>query len=87
MSSAICFNLDQSKILSSGNGLNTIYWRGNQTSPTMVSLKGRLPQKLQPKSTPSCETAQIHSLFHRGFIKKPKSKFNRNRKQTYFVLT
>ena len=24
MSSAICFNLDQSKILSSGNGLNTV---------------------------------------------------------------
>ena len=25
MSSAICFNLDQSKILSSGNGLNQIF--------------------------------------------------------------
>ena len=25
MLSAICFNLDQSKILSSGNGLNLIY--------------------------------------------------------------
>ena len=26
MSSAICFNLDLSKILSSGNGLNSIGW-------------------------------------------------------------
>ena len=25
MSSAICFNLDQSKLLSSGNGLNVLY--------------------------------------------------------------
>ena len=43
----------------------------------MVSLKGRLPQKLQSKSTLSCEIVQIHSLFRHGFIKKPKSKFNR----------
>ena len=62
------------------------YWRGHQTSPTVVTLKGRLPQILQSKSTLSCEIVQIHSLFCHGFIKKPKSKFNRNRKQTYFVL-
>ena len=54
-------------------------WRGHQTSPTVVSLKGRLPQKLQSKSTLSCEIVQIHSLFRHGFTKKPKSKFNRNR--------
>ena len=36
----------------------------------MVSLKGRLPQKLQSKSTLSCEVVQIHSLFRHGFIKK-----------------
>ena len=57
-----------------------IGWRGHQTSTTVVSLKGRLPQKLQSKSTLSCEIVQIHSLFLHGFIKKPKSRFNRNRK-------
>ena len=51
----------------------------HQTSPTVVSLKGRLPQKLQSKSTLSCEIVEIHSLFRHGFIKKPKSNFNRNR--------
>ena len=54
--------------------------RGHQTSPTVVSLKSRLPQEMQSKSTLSCEIVQIHSLFRHGFIKKPKSKFNRNRK-------
>ena len=46
-------------------------WRGHQTSPTptVVSLKGRLPQKLQSSSTLSCEINQIHSLFRHGFIK------------------
>ena len=34
-------------------------WRGHQTSPTVVSLKGRLPQKLQSKSTLSCGIVQI----------------------------
>ena len=43
-------------------------------------LKGRLPQKLQSKPTLSCRIVQIHSLFCHGFIKKPKSKFNRNRR-------
>ena len=52
-------------------------WRGHQT---VVSLKDRLPQKLPSKSTLSCEIVQIHSLFRHGFIKKPKSRFNRNRK-------
>ena len=55
-------------------------WRGHQTSLTVVSLKGRLPKKLQSKSTLSCEIFQIRGLFRHGFIKKPKSKFNRNRK-------
>ena len=45
----------------------------------MVSFKGRLSWKLQSKSTLSCEIVQIHSLFRHDFIKKLKSKFNRNR--------
>ena len=61
------------------------HWWGHQTSPTVVSLKGRLPQKLQSKSTLSCKIVQIYNLFRHGFIKKPKSKSNRNRKRTYFV--
>ena len=61
-------------------------WRGHQTSPTVVSLKGRLPKRLQSKTTLSCEIVQIHSLFRRGFIKKPKSKFNRNRKKTCILF-
>ena len=52
----------------------------------MVSLKGRLPKKLQSKSTLSCEIVQIHSLFRHGFIKKPKSKFNRNKKNRRILL-
>ena len=60
--------------------LPVFHWRGHQTSPTVVSLKGRLPQKLQSKSTLFCESVQIHSLFRLGFIKKPKLQFNRNRK-------
>ena len=52
----------------------------------MVSLKGRLPEIMQAKYTLSCDIIQIHSLFRHGFIKKPKSKFNRIRKKTYFVL-
>ena len=44
------------------------------TSPIVVSLQGRLPQKLHSKSTLSSETVQIHSLFRHGFIKKPKSR-------------
>ena len=61
-------------------------WQGHQTSPTVVSLKGRLPQKLQSKSTLSFEIVQIHSLFRHGFIKKPKSKFNRNRNTILFSI-
>ena len=52
-------------------------WIGHQTSPTVVSLKGRLPQIMQDTYTPSCDIIQIHSLFRHGFINKPKSKFNR----------
>ena len=54
------------------------HWRGHQTSPTVVSLKGRLPEIMQSASTLSCDIIQIHSLFRHGFIKKPKSIFNRN---------
>ena len=54
----------------------TSYWRGHQTSPTVLSLKGRLPQKLQSKTTLSCEIVQILSLFRHGFIK------NRNKNLT-----
>ena len=56
------------------------HWRGHQTSPTVVSLKGRLPEIMQSTSTLSCDIIQIRSLLRHGFIKKPKSKFNRNRK-------
>ena len=37
-------------------------WRGHQTSPTKVSLTGRLPQKLLSKSALSCEIVQIQSV-------------------------
>ena len=50
----------------------------------MVSLEGRLPQKLQSNITLSCKIILIHSLFRHCFIKKPKSKFNRNRKIDVF---
>ena len=62
------FNLEQSEFLSF------------MTSPTVVSIKGRLPEIMQSKPTLYCDIIQIHSLFRHGFIKKPKSKFNRNRK-------
>ena len=58
----------------------TTHWRGHQTSPTVVSLKGRLPEMMQSTSNLSCGIIQIHRLFRHGFVKKPKSKFNRNRK-------
>ena len=45
-------------------------WRGHRTSPTVVSLKGRLPEIMQSTSTLSCHIIQIHSLFRHGFIKK-----------------
>ena len=49
-------------------------WRGHQTSPTVVSLKGRLPQKLQSKSNLSREIVQIQSLFRHGFYKETEIK-------------
>ena len=52
--------------------LSVSFWRGHQTSPTVVSLKGRLPQKWESQSTLSCEIVLIHSLFRHGFINKPK---------------
>ena len=60
--------------------LYSMEWRGHQTFPIVVSLKGRLPQKLQCKFTLSCEIVQIHSLFRHGFIKTVKSKFYLKRK-------
>ena len=42
--------------------------------PPVVSLKIRLPQKMQSKSTFSCEIVQIYSLFRHGYINKPKLK-------------
>ena len=53
---------------------STHNWRGHQASPTVVGLKGRLPQKLQSKSTFSYEIVEIHSLFRHGFMIKQKSK-------------
>ena len=50
------------------------HWRSHQTFPTVVSLKGRLPQNFQSKSTLSCEIVQIHSLFHHGFYKETEIK-------------
>ena len=46
----------------------------------VMSLKGRLPEIMQSTYTLSCDIIQIHSLIRHGFIKKTKSKFNRNRK-------
>ena len=54
--------------------ISPVYWRGHQTSPTALSLKGRLPKKLQSQYTFSCEIVQKHSLLHHGIIKKRKSK-------------
>ena len=42
MSSAICFNLDQSKILSSGNGLGIVDCRNN---PFPTTSSEHLPDK------------------------------------------
>ena len=39
-----------------------------QTSPMVVSLKGRLPKKLQSKSTLSCKIVQIHCVFRHFFF-------------------
>ena len=61
------------------NAIHVYDWRG-QTSPTVVSLKVRLPEIMRSTSTLSCDIIQIHNLFRHGFIKKPKSKFNRNGK-------
>ena len=45
------------------------YLRGHYTFPAVVSLKGRLPEITQSKSTLSCDIIQIHSLFRHGFYK------------------
>ena len=48
------------------------FWRGHLTSPTVVSLKGKLSQKLQSKSTLSCEIIQMQSVSS-WFYKKKKT--------------
>ena len=52
-----------------------VYWRGHQNSPTVVSFKKAdcLTEKLQSKSTLSCEIVQIHSLFRHGFYKETRN--------------
>ena len=57
-----------------GKGLRPSYRRGHQTSPTVVSLKGRLSQKLQSKSILSSETVEIHSLISSWFYKETEIK-------------
>ena len=42
-------------------------WRGHKTSPIVVSLIGRLPQKSQSKSTLSCEIVQTQSVSSRFY--------------------
>ena len=74
MSSAICFNLDQSKILSFGNGLSALYLVRKPTGVCVLGLKGRLPQIMQSKYAFCCKIVLIHSLFRYGFKNKPKSK-------------
>ena len=49
-------------------------WRGHQTSPTVVSLKGRLPQKLQSKTTLSCEIVQPTQSVSSWFYKETEIK-------------
>ena len=71
-------------IVSPNQGTVMRHWRGHKTSPTVASLKGRLPEIMKSTSTHSCDIIQIHSLFRHGFIKKPKSKFNGNRKCNLF---
>ena len=49
-------------------------WRGQQTSPTVVSLKGRLPELMQSKSTLSCDIIQIHKSVSSWFYKETEIK-------------
>ena len=74
--SASFYHITESSELNIKKGPKHTHWRGHQTSPTVVSLKGRLPKIMQHKSTLSCDVIQIHSPFRHGFIKKPKSNFN-----------
>ena len=53
------------------------YRTRHQISPPVVSLKGRLPQKPQSKSTFSVEIVQKHSLFCDGLMNKPKLRINK----------
>ena len=64
-----CFQyVGKTEILSLGKELNLTHWRSHQTSPTVVSLKGRLPKKLQSKSTflQNCsDTQSVSSWFYK----------------------
>ena len=62
------------------------YWKSHQISPTVVNLKGRLPQKLQSKSTLSCEIVQIHSLFDIVLLRNRNNNFTEidNRRILFF---
>ena len=63
------------------------YWRGHLTSPSVVSLKGRLPQKFHFKSTLSCEIVHIHSLFRHCFIIKKKELTEIENRRTCIMLS
>ena len=80
VSEAIQDLLDKGLIVVSKVRPRIVNWRGHKTSPKVMSLKGRLCQKVRSKSTLSCEIIQIHGLFRHGFINSPQSKFNRNRR-------
>ena len=66
---------------------HVVYWRGHQTFPTLVSLKGKLPEIMQSTSTFSGEIMMIHSLFRHGFIKKTEiRKTEIEKKRVLFLL-
>ena len=67
--SRTCSGSSTQDIEHGANGSVHMNWRGHQTSSTVVNLKGKLPQKLQSKSTLSCDIVQIHSLFPSWFYK------------------
>ena len=55
-------------------------WRGHQISPTVLSLKRRLSQKLQSQYTFSCENVQKHILINEPEKKKKKMKIKFKKK-------
>ena len=61
MSSAICFNLDQSKILSSGNGIKDIADSGQSTQK--VGLECKLSVFLAGNSGQHCGIRAFPSVY------------------------